>query len=80
MNIFNIIVINLSFVIGELDFAVHVKGEKQMIFLHSTQNKMFPGGSSAADTLAAKHHMVNMGEIIPDSNFYLLRYTIASFL
>lgn len=31
MNIVNIIVINLSFVIGDLDFAVHVKGEKQMI-------------------------------------------------
>jgi len=31
------------------------------------------GGSSAADKLAEKHHMKNMGEVIPDTNYFLLR-------
>ena len=35
--------------------------------------RYFPGGSSAAEKLAAKHQMVNMGEIIPDSGYFLLR-------
>ena len=44
MNIFSIIVINLSFVIGELDFAVHVKGEKQMILSCSTSKQFISRG------------------------------------
>ena len=31
------------------------------------------GGTLAADKLAEKHHMQNMGEVIPDTNFFLLR-------
>ena len=31
------------------------------------------GGDEAADKVAAKHHMINMGEIIPQSGYYLLR-------
>ena len=31
------------------------------------------GGSAAADCLAAKHGMQNMGEVIPDTNYFLLR-------
>ena len=31
------------------------------------------GGNDAADVLADRHGMVNMGEIIPDTGYYLLR-------
>jgi len=31
------------------------------------------GGIKAADSLAKKHEMVNVGEIIPDTNYFLLR-------
>eukprot|EP00092_Neocalanus_flemingeri_P014184 GFUD01015303.1.p1 GENE.GFUD01015303.1~~GFUD01015303.1.p1 ORF type:complete len:647 (+),score=141.20 GFUD01015303.1:124-2064(+) len=31
------------------------------------------GGRAAADILAARHAMQNLGEIIPDTNYYLLR-------
>lgn len=47
----------LSLVVGELDWAVHVR----------------EGGREAADRLAMRHGMRNMGEVIPDSNYYLLR-------
>ena len=31
------------------------------------------GGENAADKLADRHGMVNMGEIIPDTGYFLLR-------
>ena len=31
------------------------------------------GGSVAADVLAERHHMKNLGEVIPDTNYFLLR-------
>jgi len=31
------------------------------------------GGDEAANILADKHEMINMGEIIPESGYYLLR-------
>eukprot|EP00092_Neocalanus_flemingeri_P004458 GFUD01004797.1.p1 GENE.GFUD01004797.1~~GFUD01004797.1.p1 ORF type:complete len:1325 (+),score=279.92 GFUD01004797.1:106-4080(+) len=46
----------LSTVLGELEFAVHVKG-----------------GNVVADIIAAKHGMQNMGEVIPNTNYFLLR-------
>jgi len=46
---------------AELEFAVHVK----------------EGGAAAADRVAAKHGMANMGEVIPESGYYLLR-TVAN--
>merc|ERR1719242_1004084 len=42
---------------AELDFAVHVK----------------EGGGEAAERIARKHGMKNMGEVIPGSDYFLLR-------
>ena len=70
-----VILTNLATILGELDFAVHVQGGREMK-IFSVDCKYFPGGSSAAEKLAAKHQMVNMGEIIPDSGYFLLRSEI----
>lgn len=71
-----VILTNLATILGELDFAVHVQGGKEMTNIFCGNCKYFPGGSSAAEKLAAKHQMVNMGEIIPDSGYFLLRSEI----
>ena len=68
-----LILTNLATILGELDFAVHVQGGREMTNIFCGNCRYFPGGSSAAEKLAAKHQMVNMGEIIPDSGYFLLR-------
>jgi len=55
-NIYILFTSLLAVTLGELDFAIHVKG-----------------GTEAANRLAEKHHMVNMGEIIPETGYFLLR-------
>ena len=42
--------------------------------------KIIAGGDGAANKLADKHDMVNMGEIIPESGYYLLRSVDTSML
>ena len=71
-----VILTNLATILGELDFAVHVQGGWEMTNIFCGNCRYFPGGSSAAEKLAAKHQMVNMGEIIPDSGYFLLRSEI----
>ena len=74
---------HISIVMAELDFAVHIEGDYKI--LHFTDNYIFNiffidcniddilGGDEAANILADKHEMINMGEIIPESGYYLLR-------
>lgn len=47
----------MGYVFSGLEFAVHVKD----------------GGSTAADKIATKYGMKNMGEVIPDSGYFLLK-------
>ena len=71
-----VILTHLATILGELDFAVHVQGGREMTNIFCGNCRYFSGGSSAAEKLAAKHQMVNMGEIIPDSGYFLLRSEI----
>ena len=36
-----------------------------------------PGGSEATNRLAEKHQMVNMGEIIPETGYFLMRTKVS---
>ena len=59
-NIYILLTSFLTVALGELDFALHIKG-----------------GSEAANRLAEKHQMVNMGEIIPETGYFLLRTKVS---
>ena len=75
-NFYIILTSVITFALGELDFAVHVKGAANTIFipsLHIYTGYFLLGGPDAAERLAEKHHMVNMGEIIPETGYFLLR-------
>ena len=70
------LIIQLAFINGELDFAVHIQGKPKQIssVTRACNTTSFHlGGNDAADKLADRHGMVNMGEIIPDTGYYLLR-------
>ena len=66
--------IQLALINGELDFAVHIQGIIIYHYFYSNlETTCTSGGKDAADKLADRHGMVNMGEIIPETGFYLLR-------
>ena len=66
--------IQLALINGELDFAVHIQGITIYHYFYSNlETTCTSGGKDAADKLADRHGMVNMGEIIPETGFYLLR-------
>ena len=87
----NLAILFTSFVtvaLGELDFAVHLKGSTHIIVLVKylvftswrpiKYHHIFIGGTGAAERLAEKHHMVNMGEIIPETGYFLLRTKVTT--
>lgn len=71
--LFTTLILQLSLINGELDFAVHIQGKPNKNGTISYLTILRLGGNDAADVLADRHGMVNMGEIIPDTGYYLLR-------
>ena len=71
----------LTVALGELDFAVHVQGDIIFIKLFScSPSHLLSGGTEAAEKLAEKHQMVNMGEIIAETGYFLLRTKVGQLL
>ena len=51
-----------------------------MKLIFPSRRHLLPGGTEAAEKLAEKHHMVNMGEIIPETGYFLLRTRVGQLL